>query len=217
MMLQTLQVLQVILFAITVLTLLAIGVLILARAVSIVNRRWFLLVLIPLLLANTLSILSVNRQFNMDWRTWLILAADLVLIVGGIRLAQGYQVYGLSAEEVEQVLTEVLQQQGFTIEMSDLKKQDLWGRTRGARLLRAKKEDQTHDFWITARFNEVLIQSEHAMDAKLLYRVLPALRETKVPYEFKAHAAGVLYIILAVVFAVLAWIFFFEPRLILIE
>jgi hypothetical protein len=216
-MLQTLQVLQVILFAIPVLTLLAIGVLILARAVSIVDRRWFLLVLISLLLANTLSILSVIRQFSMDWRTWLILAADLVLIVGGIWLARGYQVYGLNTETVEQVLTEVLQQQGFTIEMSNLKKQDLWGRTRDARLLRAKKEDHTHDFWITARFNEVLIQSEHASDTKPLYQALPVLRETKVPYEFKAHAVGVLYIVLAVVFAVLAWIFFFEPRLILIE
>jgi len=216
-MLQTLQVLQVILFAIPVLTLLAIGVLILARAVSIVDRRWFLLVLIPLLLANTLSILSVNCQFSMDWRTWLILAADLVLIIGGIRIARGYMVYGLSAEEVEQVFTDVLQQQGFTIEMSDIEKQDLWGRARNARLLRAKKEDHTHEIWFTARFNEVLIQSQHAMGSKNLYRVLPALRETNVPYDFKAHAVGVLYIVLAVVFAVLAWIFFFEPRLILIE
>lgn len=213
----TLQILHVILFGIPILALLGIGTLILHRSVSIVNRRWFLVVFIPLLLSNILAFFAENGQLRTDWRTWLILGADLALILGAIWVACGFQVYGLSAEVIEKVITEVLHQQGFTVKAHSAEKRDIWGRARDARRLTAVNSDQTHIFWITERFNEVLIRAERASDTKILRLALPALRELKVVYEFKAHAVGVLYIVLALVFAVLTWIFFFEPRLILPE
>ena len=214
---QTLQVFQVILFGIPSLALLAIGMIILHRSVSIINRRWFLAVLIPLLIANTLTIFADNGQMNLGWRTWLILGADLVLILGSIWATRGFQVYGLPAEVVEQVLTASLIQQGFTVNTHSAEKRDVWGRTREARHLAAVKAEQEHVLWITERFNEVQIRVERSADTHLLRQSLPALQEEKVPYEFKAHAVGVLYIVLALIFTVLTWIFFFEPRFILIE
>jgi hypothetical protein len=214
---QALQIFQVILFGIPTLALSAIGIAILCRAVSIINRRWFLAVLIPFLLANTLTILSEPAQPTMDWRTWLILVADLVLILGAIWASHGFQVYGLDAQVVEQVLAKTLKEQGFNISIHSQEKRDLWGRSRDTRILTASKADHVHRFWITARFNEVLIRSERASDTRYLRSALPALQSEKVTYDFKAHAAGVLYIVLALVLGVLTWIFFFEPRFILID
>lgn len=214
---QTLQVFQVILFGIPILTLLTIGVVILHRSVSIVNRRWFLAVIIPLLLANTLTIIADNSQPNLDWRTWLILGANIVLVVGSIWVTHGFQVYGLNIEAVEYVLIEFLQQQGFTVNTHSAEKRDVWGRIQMAHRLTAVKAEQTQVFWITERFNEVLMRAERSTTSNLLGQSLPALREEKVPYDFKAHAVGVLFIVLALVFTVLTWIFFFEPRFILIE
>jgi hypothetical protein len=215
-MIQTLQILQVILFSIPVITLLVIGILILARSVSIIDQRIFLIVFIPLLLANTLAIME-GDGLRLDWRAWLILIADLVLITGGLWLLHGVQVYGLKAETVETVLAETFRQQGFTVRTSHTEKRDLWGRTREACLLTVKNADERHQVWITARFNEVFIRAEHRSSRKILRPALPALQGEKVPYEFKAHVVGILYIILALVFALLTWIFFFEPRFILIE
>jgi len=217
MMTQVLQTRQVTFFALSTLTLLVIGIVILRRAVSIVDRRWFLAVLIPLLLANTLSIMSENGQLHLDWRTWLILAADVILIIGAIWLSRGFQVYGLDSQQVEQILADSLHAQGFSVSARSAEKQDLWGRTKNARLLTAVTAERTHLFWVTSLFNEVLARPERSPDANLFRRVLPALHAEPVPYAFKAHAVGVLYIILALVFALLSWIFFFEPRFILIE
>ena len=214
---QTQQVLQVILFGIPSLVLLGIGVSILRHAVSIINRRWFLAVLIPLLIANTVTIFSDDGQLSLDWRTWLLLGANSVLMIGSLWVTHGYQVYGLKIESVEQVLTQLLQNQGFTVTADSIEKRDLWGQTRDARRLTAVKDGPAHVFWITARFNEVLMRAERSADANLLVQSLPALCEEAVPYDSKAHAVGVLYIVLALVFAVLTWIFFFEPRFILIE
>lgn len=216
-MIHTIQSLQVILFAVPVVALLAIGGVILHRPVSIVDRRGFLVILIPLLLANTLAILAGRGELHMDWRTWLILGADLVLIAGAVRFSRGFQVYGLTPETVEQILVNVLREKGFTVETVSTEKRDLWGKTRNAHLLSAGKAGQMHRFWLTARFNEVLIRAERWADTKHLHQALPALRVEKVSYDFKAHAVGVLYIVLALVFAVLVWIFFFEPRFILID
>ncbi len=214
---QALQIFQVILFGIPILTLSAIGIAILCRAVSIINRRWFLAVLIPFLLANTLTIFAEPAQPTMDWRTWLILGANLVLILGAMWASHGFQVYGLDVQFVEQVLAEVLQGQGFSVTIHSQEKRDLWGHSRDTRILTASKADQAHNLWITARFNEVLIRSERASDTRYLRSALPALQSEKVTYDFKAHAAGVLYIVLALVLGVLTWIFFFEPRFILID
>lgn len=214
---QTLQTLQVILFGIPTLALLGIGVVILCRSVSIVDRRWFLAVLIPLLIANTLTIFTDTGQLSLSWRTWLMLGANIVLVVGSLWMTHGFQIYGSHAEAVEQVLTQFLQKKGFTVNAHSVEKRDLWGRTRDARRLTAVKDEQMHVYWITERFNEVLMRAERSEDTNMLGQSLPALRKEKLPYEFKAHAVGVLYIVLALVFAVLTWIFFFEPRFILIE
>jgi hypothetical protein len=214
---QALQALQVILFGIPSLVLLGIGVIILRHAVSIVNRRWFLAVLIPLLIANTLTIFTDDGQLNLSWRTWLMQGANIVLMLGSLWVTHGFQVYGLGIEAVEQVLTQVLQRQGFTVNANSAEKRDLWGQTRDACRLTAVKDEQAHVFWITARYNEVLMRAERSGDSNILGQSLPTLREEAVPYDFKAHAVGVLYIVLALVFTVLTWIFFFEPRFILIE
>ncbi|MFU8827555.1 MAG: hypothetical protein ACNA70_08700 [Brevefilum sp.] len=214
---QTLQVLQVFLFAIPILTLAAVGIAILYRAVSIINRRWFLAVLIPFLLANTLTIIIEPAQGTLDWRTWLILGANLVLILGAMWASHGFQVYGLDAQVVEQVLAKALKEQGFNVSIHSQEKQDLWGRSRDTRILTALKADHVHRFWVTTRFNEVLMRSANISDTKYLRSSLPVLQGKKVTYDFKAHAAGVLYIVLALVLGVLTWIFFFEPRFILID
>ena len=213
---QILQTLQVILFGIPTLVLAGIGVIILHQSVSLVNRRWFLAVLIPLLIANTLAVFTETGPVNLGWRTWLMLIANMVLIIGSLWVTHGIQVYGLSVEVIEQVLTAFLLQQGFIVDAHSAEKRDLWGRTRDARQLNVVKDELTHVFWITARFNEVLMRAERSADAYILKQSLPVLQEEKVPYDIKAHAVGVLYIVLALVFAVLTWIFFFEPQFILI-
>jgi hypothetical protein len=139
------------------------------------------------------------------------------LITGAVWLLHGFQVYGLKAETVETVLAEAFRQQGFTCRTSNTEKRDLWGRTREACLLSVENAHMRHQVSITARFNEVFIRAEQRSSGKILRSALPALQGETVPYELKAHAVGVLYIILALVFALLTWIFFFEPRFILIE
>jgi hypothetical protein len=215
-MIETLQILQVILISIPILALLAIGILILSRSVTIIDQRIFLVVFIPLLLANTLAILE-GDDLRLDWRAWLILVADLVLITSAVWILRGSQVYGLEAETVESLLAEAIRKQGFTVVSDHVEKSDLWGRTREACQLTVENGDMHHQVWITAHFNEVFIRAEHRSSGKVLRPALLALQAEMVPYEFKAHAVGFLYIILALVFTLLTWIFFFEPRLILID
>jgi hypothetical protein len=216
-MMQTLQILQVILFSIPILTLLAIGVIILFRPVSILNLGWFLVVLVPLLLANTLTILGGDGNVHLDWRAWLILGADLALIAGAVLFSRGFIVYGLTLETVERIVVDTLTQIGFAVDTYSTEKRDLFGKSRDARLLTAEQAGQTARLWITASFHEVLVRPEPQQGTKFLRQALPTLRDEMVPYDFKTHAVGVLYIILALVFAILTWIFFFEPRFILIN
>ena len=213
---QILQVLQVTLFSFPTLALLVIGVLILSRSVSIIDRRIYLVVFIPLLLANTLVLFEGNG-IRFFWRTWLIVGADLVLILGIVWFSHGFQVYGLTAETVVTVLANAFRQQGYTVKAKVTEKRDVWGRTRDAYLLTAHRTGEAYPFWIISRFNEVFIRAKKRADTRHLHQALPALRQQDVPYDFKAHAVGVLYIVLALVFTVLTYIFFFEPRLILIE
>jgi hypothetical protein len=215
-MFQTLQIFQVILFNIPVIALLTIGILILSRSVSIIDQRIFLAVFIPLLLANTLAFLE-SDGLRLDWRAWLILVADLVLITGAVWFLRGFQVYGLKPETVQTVLVEAFQRQGFSVETRPEEKHDLWGRVREACLVTIENGDVHHQVWITARFNEVFIRAKYRSSGKILRPVLPELQGEKDSYEFKAHAVGILYIILALVFALLTWVFFFEPRFIIIE
>ncbi len=213
---QVLQILQVVLFSIPILTLLGIGMIILFRTVSIIDRRIFMVVFIPLIIANTLALIEGDGIFN-HWRTWLILGADLVLIIGSLWFSHGFQVYGLEPEAVIDILSETLRQQGYTVETMAAQKRDLWGRTRDACILTAQKADNKYPIWIVTRFNEVSIRTQQRRDSGMLHPIIPVLYQQKVPYDFKDHAAGLLYIVLAVVVAFLSWLFFFEPRLILIE
>lgn len=213
---QILQILQVILFSIPTLTLLGMGIVILSRSVSIIDRRIYLAVFIPLLLANTLALFE-GTGIRFYWRTWLILGTDLVLILGIVWFSHGFQVYGLTVETAVNVLVKAFHQQGYMVETMETEKRDLWGRTRQAYLLTAQRTGEEHLFWIINRFNELSIRAKNRADTGHLHKVLPALRQQEVPYDFKAHAVGVLYIVLALVFAVLTWIFFFEPHLILVD
>lgn len=213
---QIVQVVQVILFVIPSLALLAIGFMILSRSVSILDRRLYLTVLIPLLLANTLTIFD-SEGLRFGWRAWLILFADIILIAGAVLVSRGFQVYGLNADLTETILVEEFTQQGFSTGTHTAEKRDLWGRTRDTRILTIEKATERHQFSITARFNEVSLSAQHRSGQQHLQQALPVLLKQEVAYEFKAHAVGVLYIVLALVFAVLTWIFFFEPRLLLLE
>jgi len=218
---QTLQTLQLILFAIPLLTLLAIGTVILIKPVSAINRRWMLLVFLPMLLANLLAILENDSLSNdvvlSDWRLWLILVTDVALAVGIIFTFHGFIVYGLSATETEDTLVNILRAEGYEVEQRMGEKRVLWGRIRNAFILMVQNGDQSEDVWITSRGDEVLIRMDSPSGLHLLKKTLSAIQSTKTTYDFRAHAMGVLYIVLAVVFAGLSWIFFFEPRLILIE
>lgn len=216
-MIQTLQILQVILFSIPILTLLVTGLIILFRPVSIVNRRWFLFVLVPLLLANTMAILAGNGSLRLDWRAWLILVADLVLIAGAVWFSRGMIIYGLTAETVERIVADTYRLKGFAVDTHSMEKRDLFGRTMDVHLLTAERAGQIMRLWITARFYEVLLRPEHQHGSIFLRQAFTALGNEKTAYDFKTHAVGVLYIVLALVFAVLTWIFFFEPRFILIN
>lgn len=210
----TLQLLQVFLFSISIITLLGIGVLILVRAVSIINRRVFIILLIPFLLANSVALIESESIF-INWRTWLILGSNLVLSVGVIWYAHGLQVYGLCPEAIQMVVLEVFNQQGYTVDASTTKKRDFWGKTRDACMLTLQKGELQHQIWIVNRFNEVSIRTLRQHDSGILQSVIAPLKNQNVPYDFKAHASGILFIVLALVLAVLSWAFFFEPRLIL--
>lgn len=77
--------------------------------------------------------------------------------------------------------------------------------------------DQNVDIRIRNRFNEIIVQAESKMGRQILKDLFPQILETKDAPMNKSRATGVLFIVLGLVFAVLGWIFFFEPRLILLE
>jgi len=218
---QILQIMQLILFSLPIIALLGIGVVILLRPVSILSRRWTLAVFLPLLVANPLALLENNylaTSFDtLDWRIGLILVADIVLVVGAFWISQGFMVYGITAPDAEEMLVRTLEEQGLVIEVHSGEKQVLGGRVWHARILSVTTEGRTEDIWITERYNEILIRADSRVGLGILKKGLPSLRKSTRHYDFKAHAMGILYIILAIVFAVLSWIFFFEPRFILID
>ena len=62
-----------------------------------------------------------------------------------------------------------------------------------------------------------MIRVKSRGDRKALCPFLVEIRNIKNTYDFSQHAIGVLYLVIAVVLAVFGWIYFFEPRLVLIE
>ncbi len=216
---EILKTLQLILFGIPVVALVAMGVVILAKPVSVLNRRWYLAIFLPLLLANGLSILEnltvVEAASGGNWRMWLVLVADLALVVGCLVYFRGYLVYGLSGEQTEVSLAEGFRSQGYDVSLGEDKKRGLLGGLRLERVLTLVKNGHQVAVWVKLRFHEVTLQAGSQDGVRLLRKAIPGLRSADVPYDIKAHASGVLFIVLGVVFAVLSWIFFFEPRLVL--
>jgi len=218
---QTIQVLQLILFIIPGLVLIAMGVVILIKPVSVINRRWYWFVFLPLILANPLALIENSPIWPgigpINWRVGLILAADIFLVIWIILTFRGTMVFGLGASETLSILKETLQSMDYEVEMRTGEKRVLLGRALEARILNVSRADVFAEIWISERFNEVVIRTDSKAGRSILKTVLASLRQMEKPYDFKDHVMGVLYIVLAVVFAVLGWIFFFEPRLILID
>ncbi len=218
---ETLQTLQLILFAIPVVVLMGLGAVILVRPVSVVSRRWFLGVFLPLLLANPLALLEDNVQVGgpavFGWRFWVILIANLVMVVWIVYSFRGFTVYGLTQEEVLTHLTAMLTEQGGSVTSRQGERSSLMGKAREGRVLTFEYEGGVEEIWIAEHFYEVHIRAESAVGRRYLRGAFASLRKMQKPYNFSRHAMGILFNILAVVFAVFSWIFFFEPRLILIE
>lgn len=218
---QTLQTLQLILFAVPVVVLIGLGVVILIRPVSVISRRWFLAVFLPILLANPLALLEDNLQVGgpavFGWRFWVILIADLAMVVWIVYSFKGFTVYGLTQEEVLTHLTAMLTEQDRSVTTRQGERPSLMGKAREGRVLSFEYEGGIEEIWIAEQYHEVHIRAASAQGRRFLRGAFASLRKVQKPYNFSWHAMGVLYIILAVVFAVFSWIFFFEPRLILIE
>lgn len=220
-MLQRLQILQIGLFAIPVLVLITIGVLILIKPVLIFHRRYYLLAFVPLLLANPLALIE-DLTFSggtpfLDWRLGFVLAVDLGLIIAGYWLLRGWQVYGLSRAEATLALKDWFDEHGWEMNFETTEKTTWWGNNRRGRRLRATRDDEALSFWLIRQGNEIQLHGETLKAEKCLRQVLPSLGHVEKAYQYQEHLTGVLYIILGIVLAVMMWIFFFEPRLILIE
>lgn len=215
------QTVQVILFVLPILVLFAIGLKILISPVGIIDQRWFLAVLYPLLVANSLVIAEniIGLQVNItgDWRLVLIVIADLAFFVGFALYFRGILIYGLGPEAIESALESIFAGQGYEIHISRGEKSFLWERVKDACILSVEKAGQREVLWFTTRFNEVLLRADTPAGLGLLRSALPELKKEEELYDLKTHATGILYIVLAIIFAVLTWIFFFEPRFILIS
>jgi len=219
--LQILQILQISLFILPVLGLFILGLLILIQPVFIFHRRLYLLIFLPLLLANPLALIEEyvlpEATPSLDWRLWLVLVVDFGLVAAGYLLLSGCLAYGLSEEGVENSLQSWFEAQGWEFRASTGTRSTWWGGQQTARHLQASSGNQSLTLWLLSQGGEVRIQGETHEDQKFIHKALPTLRQVEKPYHFQDHLTGLLYIVLAVVLAVLSWIFFFEPRLFLID
>jgi len=217
---EVVQVLQIILFIIPVAALWAMGALLLLKPVNILHHRWRLLVLIPLLAANILAIIENNLSSEgwstLGWGLWLILGVDLVLGVGLWLTSRGFLIFGLTAQEVEAAITAGCREVGMRVTASQEEELLFFGGKEAVSQLHIEG-DQNVDIRIRNRFNEIIVQAESKVGRKILKDLFPQILETKDAPMNKSRATGVLFIVLGLVFAVLGWIFFFEPRLILLE
>lgn len=220
-MLQFLQTLQISLFAISILGLLIMGLLILIKPVFICHRRWLLLVFVPLLLANPLSLIEelalTGEMPSINWRLLLVMVVDLGLIIAGYWIFSGWFVHGLTIVETEIALKDWFKNHGWSLNSRSAEKSSFWGGKRQAKRLEMIKERQSFSIWLTAQGSEIRLEGENGDAKKQLRQALPILNQVERPYHFQEHLAGALYLVLGIVIAVLGWIFFFEPRLILID
>ena len=220
-MLPFMQIVQISLFAACILGVFTLGLLILVKPILILPRRWFLVIFVPLLAANPLALLEElilpGSSASVDWRLWIILAVDLVFAAAAFVIFRGWQVYGLSKQEIEGALGTWCTQQTWQFEAHDAEKKTLWGGSRTATCIHITRESQVFTLWIIDQGSETRLEVETPHARRFLRSILPDLQRVGKPYHLQDHLSGILYIILAVVLAVMAWIFFFEPRLILIE
>jgi len=83
---ETLTAIQIGLFALPILSLFGLGVYLLLKPVNVINRRWYLLVIAPLLVANPIFVLedtfNAEGSSSLGWRFWLVLMVDILLLVG---------------------------------------------------------------------------------------------------------------------------------------
>ena len=215
---QTLTIIQIGLFALPMLSLFGLGVVILVKPVNVINRRWYMAVIAPLLLANPLVVLDNTLrsvgEISLGWRFWLVLVVDILLLVGLTWRFRGYLVYGLSVSDIEETLARAFESQGLDVRKNIGVKSSLLGWTGDAQVLTVVEESQPTDIWISERYREVLLQADTKQGYQRLKGELHVIRETDQPYWINAHIMGILFIIFAFVLAVMLWIFFFEPKLI---
>lgn len=220
-MFQTLRIFQIVLFAIPMMALIGVGLVILLHPISVISRRWMLLVFLPLLLANSVAIFAnetLSETFILrNWRLWLIVLADIGLTVGIIVAFRGYSVYGLNAETVSQTLADEFQNQGYGVEMTTGEKRLLGSGMRDALVISVSQAGRMETIWVITGSGEVVVRADHRGGMQLLKSAIGILKAQIASHDFRSHVTGALYLIFAIVFALLSWIFFFEPRLILIE
>lgn len=216
-----LQVAQVVLFFLPVLALTILGAVILLRPVSVIHQKWYLAVFLPLLLATPLSLLENYLRGAgaglTDWRFWLIVVADLLLIAFIFYLLRGWVVYGLPLQAVQNLMALTLSRQNLDAAMAPGQKHSLWGNDLSAIIFQAAGREGTVEIWLTERYNEVVLRAASRGAVGVLRPMIKALRQQKPPYDLRRHAVGILYILLGIVLAVFGWIFFFEPRLVLLD
>ncbi|HCU57780.1 MAG TPA: hypothetical protein DF984_06100 [Anaerolineaceae bacterium] len=213
--------LQLVLFLVPILYLLVLGLLILFKPVTILDRRWMLLAFFPILLDNLLAIFG-NETLSLaeilrDGYFWLILGADLAIGIGITLTMRGYAVYGLTPEQVELALVQAMTDAGYVAGAAQGEWKSNWGRASEAVIITWETKGQSRSCAITSRTGEVMVRTKARSDLKQLPAFIGKIRNVKNPYEFSQHAVGVLYLVMAFVLAVFGWIYFFEPRLILIE
>jgi hypothetical protein len=219
-----LTLIPLILFSIPSLTLLGMGLVILIKPISVINRRWYLAIFAPLLAANPLALLnnlgapgdSALSGGDLVFLIGVILA-DLAIILGFALVFRGAVVHGLGEEETWAALETLLKDKGHSVTKRTGEKSFLWARFDEARILTVGSGEAAADIWIAESVREVVIRADSRKALQYLQTVLPELRKMDRPYRFKAHAMGVLYLVLALVFAILTWIYFFEPRLVLVN
>jgi len=217
----TLQILQVSLFALPAVVLIVLGLVILLRPVSVINRHWLLLTIFPLLVANLLAIAMNDTENGIailpDWRFWAIVAVDLALAVGISFWLRGIAVYGMPLTAVEALCRDALQSQGYEVSPRIGEKRTLLTTENPATIFALKIEGLDEEIWLTSRAGEVILRADSRRGRTLVKKILPELRKQKVPYAFQYHAMGILYLVLAVVLLVFGWIYFFEPRLVAVS
>ena len=220
--LQTIQVFQIILFAIPAMVLVGMGVCILISPLCLIHRRWFLAVFLPFLLANPLAIvanqMSEATVLSSDWRFWLILVADLGLATILLWIyRRGWLMFGFDGDQAASQLAAYFTNQGMKVTLRQEERRSLFGNHLEEQVIRVSGDDLRENLWVMTRSGEVRLQVESVVGSGLIRRALAALRQDTKTSDIKLRAVGVLYIVMAAVIGFLGWIFFFEPRLILLE